>query len=78
MKIQNIVKIPKWFCLPGLYDLNYPATKYNVDIDFYLNELQPESKVLEFGCGTGRVGLALIKAGFNYSGIEFHCIYKTF
>lgn len=54
--------------LAHYYDLEY--TNYDEDIDFYaqlVDALDPDRKlrVLELGCGTGRIALSLAEAGFR-------------
>ena len=45
--------------------------KYRADIDFYLKEAKKvRGKVLEVGCGTGRVYLELLKNGVDVYGID--------
>ncbi|MBT4257559.1 class I SAM-dependent methyltransferase [archaeon] len=40
------------------------------DVERLLKLLNSHSKVLEIGCGTGRIGIELIKDGFEYFGID--------
>jgi SAM-dependent methyltransferase len=59
--------------LARLYDLEYRS--YTEDIDFYTQYallLDPERRlpVMELGCGTGRVLLALTEAGFQVIGVD--------
>jgi SAM-dependent methyltransferase len=59
--------------LAHLYDLEY--RDYTADLDFYTQYsllLDPDNKlpVMELGCGTGRVLLALAEAGFQVIGID--------
>lgn len=59
--------------LARYYDLEY--RHYSADLDFYLQMadwLDPEGKhpVLELGCGTGRVSLALAEAGFRVTAVD--------
>ena len=55
---------------PQRYDDQYWWKKN--DIEFWRQILDQHSgnKILELGCGTGRIGLPLIKSGANYTGIE--------
>ena len=55
------------------YDLEY--RDYTDDIDFYVQHalsLDPsrEKPILELGCGTGRITIALAEAGFHVVGID--------
>lgn len=59
--------------LARFYDLEYRG--YTDDLDFYVQHasaLDPRKKlpVLELGCGTGRVLIALAQAGFNVVGVD--------
>jgi SAM-dependent methyltransferase len=59
--------------LARLYDLEYQG--YTDDLDFYTQYallLDPDKRlpVLELGCGTGRVLLALAEAGFQVIGVD--------
>lgn len=40
------------------------------DVEFYLRQCQDARRVLEFGSGAGRVGLALAEAGIAVTGVE--------
>ena len=40
------------------------------DVDFYADLAPPEGLVLELGCGTGRVALALAERGFSVVGVD--------
>ena len=40
------------------------------DIDFYKKIIQPKSRVLEVGCGTGRVAIELSRHGCSVTGID--------
>jgi len=40
------------------------------DLDEILLLLKPGQNILEIGAGTGRIGIELIKRGFNYFGVE--------
>src|SRR5690242_432072 len=55
------------------YDLEY--RDYSDDIDFYVQHalaLDPERErsILELGCGTGRIILALAEEGFSVTGVD--------
>src|SRR4051812_6024508 len=59
--------------LARLYDLEY--RDYTDDIDFYVQHAQamdPEKQlpVLELGCGTGRIAVALAEAGVRVIGVD--------
>ena len=52
-----------------LYDLEHDA--FTDDLDFYRNlAARSGSPVLDVGCGTGRVALALAAAGFSVIGLD--------
>ena len=52
-----------------MYDIIYG--KYTEDIDFYKKEAKKaKGKVLEVGCGTGRIYLELLKEGIDTYGID--------
>jgi SAM-dependent methyltransferase len=52
-----------------VYDIVYG--KYKEDIEFYKREAKKaDGKVLEVGCGTGRVYLELLKEGIDIYGID--------
>jgi SAM-dependent methyltransferase len=42
------------------------------DLEFYKRACPPGSAVLELGCGTGRIALALVKNGVVVTGLENH------
>jgi SAM-dependent methyltransferase len=50
------------------YDLF--AGNYSADLPLYRTLCTPESRVLEIGCGTGRVLKALLEAGAHVTGID--------
>jgi ubiquinone/menaquinone biosynthesis C-methylase UbiE len=43
---------------------------YSRDIHFYLNNIRKSSKVLELGCGTGRISRELSKSGIHVTGLD--------
>lgn len=56
--------------LPELYDL-CPRYKQRADMDFYLNICQEQNgKVLELGCGTGRVLIPIAQSGLEITGLD--------
>ena len=59
--------------LAAYYDLEYAS--YDEDLGFYVQyalAMDPEREypVLELGCGTGRVAVALAKAGFRVTAVD--------
>lgn len=59
--------------LARFYDLEY--SDYSEDIEYYLRyasllDSDRASPILELGCGTGRVSLALAEAGYNVVGVD--------
>lgn len=40
------------------------------DLDYYLRSIPPGAHVLELGCGSGRVALALAQKGYSVTGID--------
>lgn len=59
--------------LAHFYDLEY--RDFKEDLDFYVQfalQMDPKRRlpVLELGCGTGRVSIALAKAGFRVVGVD--------
>ncbi len=52
----------------NFYDLVYPE---DFDSEFYLKEARKcGGKVLELGCGTGRITIKLMKAGIDITGLD--------
>lgn len=59
--------------LAGYYDLEYRDFRDDLDLYVQLAEWTDpahERAVLELGCGTGRVALALAQAGFNVTAVD--------
>ena len=61
----------------GIYDIIYGSNPPLPDIPFYLEyadeycgENSEKGDILELGCGTGRVALALAKEGFRVTGLD--------
>jgi len=54
----------------SLYDKVTNEKIGSVDIDFYLNKINKSSKVLELGCGTGRVAIDLAKNGIEVTALD--------
>ncbi len=57
--------------LSRIYDYEY--SRYTADIDFYLERLslhRVRGRLLDLGAGTGRVTLALAKAGYEAAGLD--------
>lgn len=50
------------------YDLQYQ--NYKEDRPFYLSEIKRAKKILEIGCGTGRILLPALKKGADIEGID--------
>ena len=53
---------------PDLYDLLY--NDVTEDIAMYLELLKDQIKVLEFGCGTGRITIPLAQAGHELEAVD--------
>ena len=57
-------------CAP-FYDGDYDGLGYDVDLDFYVGLAGASGgPVLEMGCGTGRVALAIARSGVEVVGLE--------
>lgn len=53
------------------YEYSEGQTSNHGDIEYYLKELsQKHEKVLEIGCGTGRITIPLAKAGVDITGLD--------
>lgn len=53
------------------YDLHYQQVKF--DYDFYLElagRFGPGAKILELACGSGRLFMPLLEAGYNLTGVD--------
>ena len=61
---------------PQLYDDQFWWKKD--DIEFWKNNFQLSSSILELAAGTGRLGVPLIKEGFDYQGLELSKEYCDF
>lgn len=68
-RIRNYYKVAAPF-----YDADQQALNEDAgldDIGFYLDlARRTGGPTLEFGCGTGRIGLALLRAGITYTGVD--------
>ena len=53
---------------PDLYDLEYQD--YTEDIEYYVGLARPHRSVLELGCGTGRLTLAIARSGTKVEGVD--------
>ncbi|MDI9644400.1 MAG: class I SAM-dependent methyltransferase [Candidatus Verstraetearchaeota archaeon] len=63
---QKITEYDQW---AEVYDIMYG--NYRDDIDFYVRESKKvQGKVLEVGCGTGRIYIELLKEGIDVEGID--------
>ena len=51
------------------YDYIFPVKQ--VQIDFIISEFPPKTKLIEIGSGTGNLTIALAKAGYVMSGLEY-------
>ena len=54
----------------SLYDVGHDRKTVNQDLAFYKKQIPPSAHVLEIGCGTGRVALALAEHGCRVAGID--------
>ena len=66
----NKFEIAEWY--------NAKNIDYTNDLDFYKTSLNPNYPVVEFGSGTGRLSLYLIKNGFECYGIESKKEYRDY
>ncbi|MBN2497727.1 MAG: class I SAM-dependent methyltransferase [Deltaproteobacteria bacterium] len=55
---------------PDLYDLVHRGSPG--DVGFYLAACRGTGSVLELGCGSGRMGLGLVRAGHRFVGLDTH------
>jgi SAM-dependent methyltransferase len=53
-----------------LYDFGNSRDSIAEDVGFYCSMIPPTARVLEVGCGTGRVGLALATRGNRVTGVD--------
>ncbi|RWX74001.1 MAG: hypothetical protein Metus_0026 [Candidatus Methanosuratincola subterraneus] len=66
---EGAPKISEYDQWAEVYDIMYG--NYREDIDFYRREAKKvQGKVLEVGCGTGRIYLELLKEGIDVEGID--------
>jgi len=64
--MKNLFRNSAW-----LYDVERDNDHLTADIPFYIEYAREQSgEILELGCGTGRVALALAKEGFNVTGLD--------
>ena len=63
---------------PDLYDSQYWWKKNDLELWKSLADEYHAKKILEIGSGTGRVGIPLIKEGFNYSGMELSTDFNNY
>jgi SAM-dependent methyltransferase len=54
----------------GQYEAKVQAGLYAPEREILLPHLRPGSRVLNVGCGAGREGLALARAGFRVTGVD--------
>lgn len=54
----------------ALYDTGNRRVLSTVDLDFYMSIIPPDASVLEVGCGTGRVAIALAERGNLVTGVD--------
>ncbi len=68
---KGLYGLPSYEAIAGLYDLDMAANNSGRDIEFYC-ELARRAcgPVLELGCGTGRISLALAGAGTTVVGLD--------
>ena len=63
---ENLLRNSAW-----LYDVDN-RDNFTDDIEFYIDYVKKHGikNILELGCGTGRVAIALAKEGFNITGLD--------
>ncbi|MCL2564555.1 MAG: class I SAM-dependent methyltransferase [Defluviitaleaceae bacterium] len=68
-KNKNLWRQTAW-----IYDIEHEKNQPLPDIPFYIEYAKQQcgegGKILELGCGTGRVALSLAKEGFNIIGLD--------
>lgn len=52
------------------YDIGNEIKKYDCDIDFYCSYVKENTRVLELGCGTGRVTFPLLMKGAAVTAVD--------
>jgi 2-polyprenyl-3-methyl-5-hydroxy-6-metoxy-1,4-benzoquinol methylase len=69
LKEKVMSDLPSPFTAPQLYELIFDGLEF--DIPFWIaTGLAAEGRVLEVGCGTGRILLPLLEAGVDADGID--------
>lgn len=53
-----------------LYDTGNDRTQITSDLDFYMSMIPADASILEVGCGTGRVAIALAERGNVVTGVD--------
>ena len=65
------MKISPYDKIAEFYDEGMGKNSSGEDIVFYVQQCSPaQTPILELGCGTGRISLPLVKAGFEVVGID--------
>jgi 2-polyprenyl-3-methyl-5-hydroxy-6-metoxy-1,4-benzoquinol methylase len=62
--------VPFSDAVAGYYDVLYPDFESSLVIEFLKAHGFPDGSVLEFGIGTGRIGIPLAEHGYRVHGIE--------